>query len=423
MEIITTVKGFKDILPQETGKWQFVETCARHFFENFGFQDIRVPILEKTALFKRSIGETTDIVEKEMYTFLDRSDEYLTLRPEATAGIIRSYIEHNISKKESVSKLYCIGPMFRRERPQKGRFRQFHQINAEVIGIDSARIDAEVIFMLFHFLQKIGLPFLVVEINSLGCNKCRTTFRESVLTFLENKKDKLCADCVRRMNINPLRIFDCKVESCKEIMKSAPAITDFICSDCRNHFDELQNYLNDYNVAFRINKFMVRGLDYYTKTAFEVTTNHLGAQNAVCGGGRYDGLVKQLGGPDVSGIGFAIGFERLVSLLPDDDIFIKKPILFVAMIGEATHQKAFLLVNELRLAGISCETDYFSKSLKNQMKRADRLGCRFALIIGEDELLKKEAIIKNMTDGKQTIVSLTNIENIISFIQKEAEVV
>ncbi|MFA7178085.1 MAG: histidine--tRNA ligase, partial [Smithellaceae bacterium] len=307
MEKITAVKGIKDVLPGDSPVWHRVELAARRVFECFGFCEIRVPIMEKTSLFQRSIGEATDIVEKEMYTFRDRDDELLTLRPEATASVIRAYIEHNLSASDPVTRLYTMGPMFRRERPQKGRFRQFHQIDAELFGDDSPAADAEVIFMLMHFLQTLGIGKLSLEINSLGCKACRPVFSGAVVDYLKGRESSLCPDCQRRIHTNPLRVFDCKVESCGEVIDGAPRILDFLCADCSEHFSRVKSYLSDLNLPYEINPRMVRGLDYYTRTAFEVKSGGLGAQNSLAGGGRYDGLVQFLGGPDIAGIGFGIG--------------------------------------------------------------------------------------------------------------------
>ena len=316
MDKITAIKGIKDILPQDTPLWHQVELTARKIFECFGFCEIRVPIMEKTVLFQRSIGETTDIVEKEMYTFRDRDDELLTLRPEATASVIRAYIEHNLLASDPVTRLFTIGPMFRRERPQKGRFRQFHQIDVELFGDDKPASDAEVIFMLMHFLQSLGIEKLSLEINSLGCKDCRPVFSKAVVDFLKGSESALCPDCQRRIYTNPLRVFDCKVETCGSVIADAPRILNFLCTECSDHFSEVKSYLDDLKLTYEINPQMVRGLDYYTKTAFEVKSGALGAQNSLAGGGRYDGLVSFLGGPEVPGIGFGIGMERLIACLP-----------------------------------------------------------------------------------------------------------
>ena len=414
MEIITAVKGFKDILPQETGKWQHVEKTARKIFADFGFKEIRIPILEKTELFQRSIGETTDIVEKEMYTFLDRGGEYLTLRPEATASVIRAYLEHSIYAADHVAKLFTIGPMFRRERPQKGRYRQFYQINVELLGADDPCVDAEIILMLTHFLKSVGLPDLRIEINSLGCPECRPPFKETLVGFLQGKEEGLCGDCQRRLAINPLRVFDCKMEQCGRIMLEAPRLLDFICSVCRDHFAVVKEFLKAFELSFELNTRMVRGLDYYTRTAFEVTAGFPGAQNAIAGGGRYDRLVRDLGGPDIPGIGFAIGFERLISLLPaKDEEFVVAPHLFIAALSGKAQKKAFTLCNRLRMMGVQTEMDYTGKSLKAQMKRADRLKSRYTLILGDRELAERSAELRDMERGTQETLGLDTIEEAI----------
>jgi histidyl-tRNA synthetase len=414
MQSITAARGFKDILPEDTGKWQFIERQAREVFTAFGFREIRIPILEKTDLFKRGIGETTDIVEKEMYTFLDRGEEYLTLRPEATASVIRAYLEHSLHAADPVARLYTIGPMFRRERPQKGRFRQFHQIDAELLGLDDPRADAEIMLMLIHFLKSVGLSEPALEINTLGCFGCRPAFRGAISGFLKGKEDQLCDDCRRRIHTNPLRVFDCKNERCAGTIHEAPRLIEHICDDCRDHFEQVQSNLNLFNLSFRINALMVRGLDYYTRTAFEVTTESLGAQNAIAGGGRYDGLIRDLGGPDIPGIGFAIGFERLVAILPADAAsFHQIPDLFIAALGPDAQKYAFELCNRIRMKGIFTEMDYLSKSLKSQMKRADKLQCRRVLIVGDRELSMGRLELRDMQTGAQETIDLAGIEKII----------
>ena len=414
MQIITAVRGFKDILPEETGKWQFIERQAREVFTAFGFREIRVPVLEKTDLFRRGIGETTDIVEKEMYTFLDRGEESLTLRPEATASVIRAYLEHSLHAADPVARLYTIGPMFRRERPQKGRFRQFHQLDVELLGLDDPRTDAEVLLMLMHFLKSVGLPEPALELNTLGCFDCRPAFRDAITRFLKGKEDQLCEDCRRRIHTNPLRVFDCKNEHCGEVIQEAPRLITYICDACRDHFQELQSSLNLFNLPFALNPLMVRGLDYYTRTAFEVTTQSLGAQNAIAGGGRYDRLVRDLGGPDIPGIGFAVGFERLVALLPADVAsFHQNPELFIAALGPDAQKYAFELCNRLRMKGIYTEMDYLGKSLKSQMKRADKLHCRYALIVGDRELSTGRLEFRNMETSAQETIDPDEIEKII----------
>ena len=414
MEIITAVRGFKDILPPETDKWRRVEDAAREVFRAFGFNEIRLPLLEKTELFRRGIGESTDIVEKEMYTFLDRGEESLTLRPEATASVIRAYLEHSLHATEPVVKLFTIGPMFRRERPQKGRYRQFNQIDVEVLGPDDPHTDAELILMLFHFLRRVGLENLNLEINSLGCPQCRPTFRDAIVAYLRGSEEGLCGDCRRRIGTNPLRVFDCKVEECGELVAQAPNMADFLCPACREHFEKVQSSLGLFEIPFRVNAKMVRGLDYYTRTTFEVTTEFLGAQNAILGGGRYDHLVEELGGPDIPGIGFAIGFERLVSLLPENEADNPPgPLLFIAALGERALREAFSLCNRLRMKGIRAEMDYGGRSLKSQMKRADKLKSSFALILGDREIDENRALLRNMNTGTQEEVILAELEQTI----------
>ena len=304
---ITAIRGFNDILTDEVGKWQFVEKTAREVFEGFGFSEIRIPILERTDLFSRGIGEATDIVEKEMYTFTDKGGGSLTLRPEATASMARAYLEHQLYTFDPVAKLYCIGPMFRYERPQKGRYRQFYQIDAEVFGVGNPVVDAEVIVMLIHFLRRVGLEKLEIQINSLGCRDCRPRYRDGLKAYLTKKSFQLCEDCQRRIQTNPLRIFDCKVETCQKAISDAPKVSDFICGECGQHFDKVKEFLSMAGLDYVLNPRMVRGLDYYTRTAFEVVSYDLGSQNAVTGGGRYDNLFQEIGGLDIPGIGFAIG--------------------------------------------------------------------------------------------------------------------
>ena len=419
MEKITAIRGFKDILPQDSLLFWKVESIAHEVFNSFGYREIRVPIVEKTELFKRSIGETTDIVEKEMYTFADRDNEYITLRPEATASVIRAYIEHNMSSSGQITKLFTIGPMFRRERPQKGRFRQFNQIDVEFFGEEKPQSDAEIIFMLMHFLTRTGLRNLELEINSLGCPDCRPLFSKAVINFLKGSESNLCPDCQRRISTNPLRVFDCKVETCAATIANAPRILDFLCADCENHFSQVQSFLHDLNTPFIINARMVRGLDYYTKTAFEVKTNALGAQNAVAGGGRYNSLVSDLGGPEVPGIGFAVGFERLIACLPEEGSNKFRTDLFIAALGSKAQKTAFSLTNELRRAGVIAEMDYSDKSLKSQLKRADKLNSSFSLIFGDKEIDEKQVLLRNMQTKDQQAVPLDGMPDSIIKIIKE----
>jgi histidyl-tRNA synthetase len=406
---IKAIRGFNDILPDEIGKWQFVEETVREVFEGFGFSEIRIPILERTELFSRGIGEATDIVEKEMYTFTDRSGNSLTLRPEATASMARSYLEHQLYTFDPVAKLYYIGPMFRYERPQKGRYRQFYQIDTEVFGVENPMVDAEVIVMLIHFLKRVGLEKLELQINSLGCRACRPRYREELKKFLTKKAFQLCEDCQRRLQTNPLRIFDCKVETCQGAIANSPKVSDFICPECQKHFDKVKEYLETAGLTYILNPRMVRGLDYYTRTAFEVVSYQLGSQNAVTGGGRYDNLFQEIGGLDVPGIGFAIGMERLVSLLSKDREFVQTPHLFIAALGEGTLKEAYQIINQLHLEGIRAELDYEGKSLKSQMRRADKLKARYVLILGEDELKRGKAVLRNMESKSQEEIPINKL--------------
>jgi histidyl-tRNA synthetase len=419
MEMITAVRGFKDIIAPETDKWRHIEDTANDVFRTFGFSEIRLPLLEKTELFRRGIGESTDIVEKEMYTFLDRDGESLTLRPEATASVIRAYLEHSFHAAETVTRLFTIGPMFRRERPQKGRYRQFHQIDVEILGQDDPYTDAELMLMLIYFLHRLGLSHLNLEINSLGCAQCRPHFRESIVQFLRGREEELCVDCRRRMATNPLRVFDCKVEKCSAIISKAPRLTDFICPACREHFEKLQDCLRLFQVDYTLNAKMVRGLDYYTRTTFEVTTDFQGAQNAILGGGRFDHLVRDLGGPDISGIGFAIGMERLAALMPErEGDSGTSPLFFMAALGEKAVQKAFFLCNSLRMKGVRVEMDYAGRSLKSQMKRAGKLKSAFVLILGDKEIDENRALLRNMSSSTQEEIGLDDLEETIMKIAR-----
>ncbi|UCE84050.1 MAG: histidine--tRNA ligase [Deltaproteobacteria bacterium] len=408
--LITGIKGINDILPDDVGKWQWVESVARRIFSNFGFQEIRIPLLEKTELFARSIGESTDIVEKEMYTFPDRNGQLLTLRPEATASVVRAFIQHRLHLNPTMRKFYTIGPMFRHERPQKGRYRQFHQINAEVFAMDDPMVDAEVIYMLLVFLEELNIPDVTLHINSMGCPDCRQPFRKSLTEYLGRVSDKLCSDCQRRRLTNPLRIFDCKVEPCKQLVREAPVLLDYLCNDCLSNFEGVKEHLTSLGIGYTIDPHMVRGLDYYNRTTFEALTPHLGAQNAVGGGGRYDGLMETLGGPDLPATGFAIGMERLILLL-DEKIEIEKDSnrLFLACLGNECQKRGFQFAQQLRLRNIFVEMDYESRSLKAQMRRADKLGATHVLILGDDELAKGVATLRNMETSVQEDIPLEGI--------------
>jgi histidyl-tRNA synthetase len=406
-----TIRGFRDILPENISLWQKVEKVAFDLFKSFGFKEIRIPVLEKTDLFARSIGETTDIVEKEMYTFPDRKGGHLTLRPEATASICRSYIQHKMYATDPVRKFCMTGPMFRRERPQKGRYRQFYQIDAEVFGIESPYIDAELIFLLNELFQRLGLTGLSAHVNSLGCPECRPSFQKALLTFIGERKDNLCENCKRRIQKNPLRILDCKQESCQKALVGAPSTIDHLCPACDDHFTIVKTALKKQGVDFIVDKSLVRGLDYYTRTAWEIKTTTLGAQSAVAGGGRYDGLVKELGGPATPAIGFAIGFDRLVEVMAQLEIESKEPglDLFIIALGDEALAKAYLWSCELNQKGVRTDVDFRGKSLKSLMKRANKLRASHVLIAGENELKDNRIILRNMDTKDQTAVPIDDL--------------
>ena len=411
---IKSIRGFHDILPESIKRWHFIEDAARRIFELYGFSEIRIPVLEFTDVFARSLGTTTDIVEKEMYTFEDRDGSSLTLRPEGTAGVVRAYIEDSMHAKSGISKLYYTGMMFRHERPQKGRFRGFYQIGAELIGPEEPESDAELITMLWRFFEEVGLTqFLKLEISSLGDETCRPAYKEKLISYFNPHKDKLCENCQRRLEVNPLRILDCKEKQCREIAAGAPSMLDNLSQDCEDHFDAVKERLAAAGVPFVINPKIVRGLDYYTRTVFEITTDELGAQNAVAAGGRYDGLVAELGGPDTAAVGFAMGIERIVLLqekaMPDG--FPKEVDIFIAHLGEEAKQQAFPLAYLLRKNGVSVEMDYASKSLKSQMKRADKLGANYTFILGEDELKNGVVKVRDMRESSEEDISLEEIRS------------
>ena len=418
--MIQLIRGFKDILPGEVEIWQEIERIARELLEDFGFKEIRIPIMERTELFARSIGEDTDIVEKEMYTFPDRKGDLITLRPEATASIVRAYIQHKMFAKDPVQKFYLLGPMFRRERPQKGRYRQFYQIDAEIFGVQSGLVDVQLIFLLVTLCSRLNIKDVEAHINSLGCPACRPQFRKALTDFLMSVSDKLCSDCIRRRDRNPLRVLDCKVPSCREALFEAPSILDFLCEECRNDFDEVMDSLNKLNVPYVIDRQLVRGLDYYTRTAFEIQTTSLGAQSAVAGGGRYDNLVKQLGGPEIPATGFAIGFDRMTEIAGlNASELIQKPDIFLAALGSKSQALAFEWICSLGLKGVRAEMDFSGKSLKSQMKRADRMGAPYVLLLGENELEEGAAILRDMATKEQTPVLLENIlENLEKVIRQ-----
>ena len=407
--MIHSIKGVKDILPDEMVRWHHVEQLARHWAEVSGFSEIRVPIFEVTELFARSIGASTDIVEKEMYTFPDRDGKLLTLRPEATAGVVRAYIEHNLGAAGVPRKMYYLGPMFRHERPQAGRLRQFHQFGLESFGMASPLADVDVLAVLWRFLSGLALPGLTLEINSLGDLNDRATYKDILQTFLRPLEADLCENCRRRFTTNPLRVLDCKVPTCREVTTSAPPITDHLSSASRAHFDGVIEGLTALQIPFLLNPRLVRGLDYYTLTTFEVTCSHLGAQNAVGAGGRYDGLVSVLGGSPTPAVGFAVGLERIALMLPETTVPVEPPLVFVAGFGAQGQQQGFLILHALRAVGIRADTDYRANTLKNLMKQADRFRAKSVIILGDDEVLKNMAVVRDMETKAQIEIPLSSL--------------
>jgi histidyl-tRNA synthetase len=405
---IRGIKGVKDILPDEVGRWQLVETEARRLAEVYGFREIRVPVFEATELFARSIGASTDIVEKEMYTFQDRDGSSLTLRPEATAGAVRAYIEHNLNASPTSQKLYYFGPMFRHERPQAGRLRQFHQFGVESFGCAEPEADIEVVSLLWRFFSTLGLPDLTLEINSLGEAGDRPAYKAILLDFLKKREEKLCQNCRRRMATNPLRVLDCKVPECRAATEHAPKLTDHLSATARGHFDTVLAGLKALAIPFTLNPRLVRGLDYYTMTTFEVTCGHLGAQNAVGAGGRYDGLVETLGGPKTPAVGFAVGLERTVLALPGAALPAPPKLVYVASFGQRGLPAGQRVLYDLRAVGIQANTDFKASSLKSHLKQADRLGASLAVIIGDDEAAKDLVVVRDMTTKEQVELPLSS---------------
>ncbi len=405
---VKAVRGFKDILPDDINQWRLVETTARDVFSTFGMKEIRTPVLERTEIFARGIGQHTDIVEKEMYTFTDRNGDSLTLRPEATAGLVRSVIEHKLYGKSPVLKLFTMGPMFRHERPQKGRLRQFHQVNVEVFGSQEPMVDVEVIWAAWEILSRLEVQDIQLQINSLGCPTCRGEHRKDLSVYMEGVFEDLCPDCKRRSKTNPLRVFDCKQEKCKELMVRAPLIKHSLCPQCSDHLGKVLDLLERIDIPFVINPYLVRGLDYYVRTTFEIVAKGLGAQSTVAAGGRYDGLVKELGGPDLPAVGMAIGVERLLLLL-EESPETEKTDLFVAALGSDAREEVMPWIREWRSKGLSVQLSYEDKSLKAQMKLADKVGARYVLIVGEKEIDDEILIVRNMSTREQYEIEMDEI--------------
>ena len=405
-------RGTKDILPDRVGDWTYVEGKIRELCGRYGYREIRTPVFEHTELFQRGIGEGTDVVDKEMYTFLDRGGRSITLRPENTASAVRAYLQNKLYAESALTKLFYIGSMFRYDRPQAGRMREFHQFGVEALGEENPAVDAEIILLAVNFLESLGLSGLRLSLNSVGCPRCRPAYRKALQDFFRERLGELCADCRNRFERNPLRILDCKADADKDFMQDAPKIVDFLCDECRGHFQEVQGYLRGAGAEFELDARLVRGLDYYTKTAFEIKYEPLGAQSAVAGGGRYDGLIEEIGGSSTPAVGFAAGLERVMLALEKQGLLPGRPPsaeVFVVALGDAAKVPAFRLLQNLRSAGISAGMDYAGRSMKAQMKQANKSGARFALIIGEDEARESAVTLKDMEKSEQQRIAVDEI--------------
>jgi len=407
--VLRSVKGLKDILPQQVSLWLHIETAARTLATQYGFSEIRIPIFEFTELYSRSIGGTTDIVEKEMYTFPDRDGSSLTLRPEGTAGVVRAVLEHKLLDSPTTRKLFYLGPMFRHERPQAGRYRQFHQFGVEALGTDEPLIDVEVISLLWQFFSSLGLKDLTLHINSIGTIDDREGYIHRLKGFLSPKLNDLCGNCQHRYAMNPLRILDCKIPMCQETIQEAPFLIDYISDNSLVHFQAVLDGLNALEIPYAINHQLVRGLDYYTRTTFEITSPHLGAQSTIGAGGRYDGLFQVLQGPATPAIGFAVGLERVTLLIPENSRNTQVPLFFVAGFGKIGKPVAFKLLHTLRQAGIRADTDHKANTLKALLRSADKLGAEYSIILGDDEANSENVILRNMQTKTQKIINLKEI--------------
>ena len=417
--MINVPKGTKDVLPKDSYKWQYVENIARETAKEFAVSEIRTPTFEHTEVFLRGVGETTDIVNKEMYTFLDKGDRSITLKPEGTAGVARAFVENGMQQGAMPAKLFYITPCFRYERPQAGRLREFHQFGVEILGSASPVTDAETIILAKTFLDKLGAKNITLYLNSIGCPECRKSYGEALKNYLSDNFDNLCPLCKDRFAKNPMRVLDCKNDDCKGLTKNAPKILDYICDDCKGHFEAVKNLLTVAGIDYKINAGIVRGLDYYTKTVFEFVSENIGAQGTVCGGGRYDRLVSEFGGPNVPGIGFATGIERLLLLLENSGVEIpndKGVKIYLAPMGEKETIKAFELTNSLRSEGIIAETDHMGRGIKAQFKYADKIGAKMVAVLGSNELENGEIKVKNMADGKEENV---RFENLVRYVKEK----
>ena len=410
--MINVPKGTKDVLPQESYKWQFIENTARRVAKTFGAAEIRTPTFEHTEVFLRGVGETTDIVNKEMYTFLDKGGRSITLKPEGTAGVARAFVDNGLYSSALPAKLYYITQCFRYERPQAGRLREFHQFGVEFLGASDANTDAEVILLANTFLKEVGISNVSLYINSIGCKECRKKYQQALIEYFNQNIDGMCELCKDRLNKNPLRVLDCKNDGCKAINKDAPSILDYICDDCKEHFDKVKRLLDIAGVSYKVDPRIVRGLDYYTRTVFEFVSDNIGAQGTVCGGGRYDGLIAELGGNDVPGLGFAVGIERILMLIENLGVEIpndQKVTVYFAPMGEKEGEKAFELATALRNKGVVCDFDHMGRGIKAQFKYADKIGAKYVAVIGSNELEQGVVKLKNMTDGSEREMTFDQI--------------
>lgn len=414
--MIQAQKGTKDVLPQDSYKWQYIEDKLRKIAAEYGCREIRTPIFEATELFERGVGETTDVVQKEMYTFKDKGNRSITLKPEGTAPAVRAFIESSLYAEAQPTKMFYFTPVFRYENVQKGRFREHHQFGVEVFGAQSPSLDAEIISLAMRVFKEFGLNELKLHINSIGCPDCRKKYNEALKSFLADNLDDLCDTCKSRFDKNPMRILDCKEEKCKQITKDAPVILDYICEECQDHMDKLKNFLNALGIEFEVDPRIVRGLDYYSKTVFEIINKNI----TVCGGGRYDGLIQEIGGPATPAVGFGMGLERLILTLEEESIDIPKPELielYIGSMGENASYEALKIANELRKLGVKADIDHVGRSVKAQMKYANKINSKFTLVLGEDELVNKKAKIKNMNTGDTFDINIDDYEGILRIVK------